>query len=1423
MIFPELTIGEPANLDEVLRVIAQSVREAFSAEVCLAVAINPINHWIIEHPAVTGDFSESEASGTHLHLDSIVHRAITQELVILDRSAESEKQELRQIGLPNVFSLTAICLRSRKSRKPFAVLFIGYHKPHTFDAAEQSNLKSFAEHAAQVLKNAWLLRRYHEVGRIGQELNLNLEEPLETLFENLHKQLADIVDTSYFMMLAIHQPRRPVATDHSAEVKFVDMYMWERGEVKVRRLPPEYPIFQSDSPKLIRHYDKEIGKTVTPLKQIEGTESVVPQSLIFVPLIFRGDSFGVLSVQHTNPDVYDEEDLQLLKLVGTQVAQALANQRMYRYFDDLDKTGQSLTQQLESENLFQEIVDRIHKASDADVVVLYPYDGKRPESDRFIMPPYVSGELFHPDNLKPYVNQDDLAWLALNNNEPVFRRTPAELYEALGGNPTKRTGNFEEREQIKSTAALALKISDEAVGVLFVNYRVRQRFDAPQKALILGLANYAAIAIRNSRLLNQHHLLERLRQIDRAISQSLDLKTVLYAILDEGRKVLPADEAAIMLYDPKNNMLQVEAARGSKSDDRLKRGIPFDKGKGITRWVYENQETVRVGNVCTDKRFKHIYNQFSADTISELDAPLFDGDQAIGVINYEANTENAYSQMHEDFITSLATQAVVAVKNAKLFQQRVQTDSELSVFGQIGHKIVGHLDLQELLDFILDNALKLTNSESGSVLLYDPRRESLVSKVDRGFDPEYADIALTEGRGVVWEAFKEGKVLNVDVNAPEWKEKFVEAIPNAKWELAIPIPDGDKFRGVINVERVEGERFTDNDERLISQLASLASIALHNAEQYEKATKLSNLLDALHNVDLKIIDQHGNVDEVVRQVLESAGTLTLAEFVGLHFFNEEGLPSRKYVRKGKNKEGDGVTWEAHLSKEPQKKTGRIGIITHVRQSGEPYFTQGNAQKDKYYRSSPDLLDTKSEAAVPLILEGSVIGVLNLESTKEFAFDEDHLYVLQLLADQAVVALRNARSFIAATEESKRFRLLSEVGRELASISDPDQKDRVFETVFSKITAHHEGQIIYRRYESERGVFVLEKFERLPDMPPNDLSQCDGINGQVARERRTILVRDVDDPEPGIVTPHTPPGVKSVIVAPVIFEDRHYGNLTLRHEQVNFYKESDRQLLDGFATQLAITLRRLEVVEAQKESEEQAKHLEIFHDLGQSTYELTHRLGNDLGLVVTYINEIRSFLSSRKISSAVVDAELDKILNDVDRVLNMSRGLKAKVAKSEATGASAEPASEVLIKAILEEAKWASPSVPSSIELSWQDIEEPVRIRVVTGQIIEILYTLVSNAIEAMPDGGKIIVRTYKLDKNVCVEISDSGPGISPANKKKIFNLFFSTKSSSGFGLWSARRYARANGGDLTMKSELGKGASFTLSLPIQGSEKVSSQ
>jgi signal transduction histidine kinase len=311
------------------------------------------------------------------------------------------------------------------------------------------------------------------------------------------------------------------------------------------------------------------------------------------------------------------------------------------------------------------------------------------------------------------------------------------------------------------------------------------------------------------------------------------------------------------------------------------------------------------------------------------------------------------------------------------------------------------------------------------------------------------------------------------------------------------------------------------------------------------------------------------------------------------------------------------------------------------------------------------------------------------------------------------------------------------------------------------------------------------------------------------------VKDVDNLEEGIAPPTTHPDVKTLIVAPVIFEDHYYGNVTLRHTRAGYYQEPDRLLLLGMATQLAITLRRLEAVEAQQEAEQQARSMEVFTQLGQSAYEITHRLGNELGLVATCVNQIRDVLEEHKIASTVIDEELNKIVKDVGQVLSMCTGVKEKVAGLQDEGKSTPLPVILPVKALLEEAKWSSS--PANIEMSWVVADDLGSVKIVAGQIIDILYTLITNAIEAMPEGGRITVRAYKSGSDVHVEVADNGPGISPANQSKIFNLFFSTKRSSGFGLWSAQRYARANGGDLTVSSELGKGATLTLKLPLASS------
>ena len=278
-----------------------------------------------------------------------------------------------------------------------------------------------------------------------------------------------------------------------------------------------------------------------------------PESLIFVPLIFRDEVLGVLSVQQLHPNAFDDKDLAIMTLLGNQVALAISDLRLVGYLEDLNKAGQQLKQNISSETMLGTVVDRIRDVTKADIVMLYPYvqNSELPLEHRF-GDPHASGELLQPRNIRKTVKEDDIAWLALRGEEPIWAVDSRELFQLLSDEISPARGNFASRERVVSTAVLALQIEGEPIGVLFINYRHRQDFMAPQRNLISGLANFAAIAIYNNRqfrYLYQHRLaeLEAFRQIELDISKSLRLDDVLQAILRRASQMIRTDTASIYL------------------------------------------------------------------------------------------------------------------------------------------------------------------------------------------------------------------------------------------------------------------------------------------------------------------------------------------------------------------------------------------------------------------------------------------------------------------------------------------------------------------------------------------------------------------------------------------------------------------------------------------------------------------------------------------------------------------------------------------------------------------------------------------------------------------------------------------------------------------------------------------------------------
>lgn len=394
---------------------------------------------------------------------------------------------------------------------------------------------------------------------------------------------------------------------------------------------------------------------------------------------------------------------------------------------------------------------------------------------------------------------------------------------------------------------------------------------------------------------------------------------------------------------------------------------------------------------------------------------------------------------------------------------------------------------------------------------------------------------------------------------------------------------------------------------------------------------------------------------------------------------------------------------------------------------------------------------------------------------------------------------------------KRFELLHRAGQELAQITDTAELQQAYETVIQILKKQFESEVVVRRFDPATRELVRvrsarthgpERFERV--------GLDDPLNGRVVRERRTLLVDDADRPPSDVGSfPRSNPEDRSFLVTPIQFRESYYGNLALSHQEVNYFADADVKLIEGLAQQLAITIHRLEQAEAQREAERRAMEAETMGEIGRQTYAILHRLGNDLGLVPRSLGKIRRVLEEIGLHQPRIDQELDRALGDVRRVLDFSRALMGELSR-----ATPRETGDHAVGALIENAVRDLKVGELAVEVDVQVAEGAGNIQVDPQQVTNALLNLLTNALEAMPEGGKLTVGAEGDGPVVRIWVRDTGRGIQPEQLERMFNLGFTTKSDgSGFGLWSVKRTVSNYGGRIEVESSPGEGTTFTLLLP----------
>ncbi len=1090
------------DLHSILRHIAQTAQDAFDTDACVVLACNPITGKFIGSHVAVGDLHfKNEALHEKPRSNGVTQQVLREGLLLIQDLEEMPEYHNAFTRREDIRSFAGLALRTRHRQRPLGVIYLDYRHVGNFSSTDHEKFTSFATHAALLLQEIWLERHLEAVARIGQEINHNLAT-VEDLFHELQTYVDNVLDESHKLVLGIYQPQTDALDFHIREQRqtsFLSMPL--RGVYK--------QVVETWESAFIQELSAEAEDIqVSILDRSTGGDP--KESLIIAPLTLRGEPLGVLSIQHSRPRAYGLEDLFVLQLLASYISLALHNIRLHSSLIQLNETGQILTQQIESEQTLQATVEKIQEATKANIVVLFPYE---PVLHQFVLPPRMAGSLLDPAYPKAtLLRPTDIAVLALDHREPIFAKNSDTSYTELRGFVQENQGNFKDREKIRSAAVVPLRVEEVAVGVLFVNFRQPQRFDAIQKLLIEGLAHYAAIAIKNSQVFGTLSLrrvreLEALQRIDRELSQALDLSSVLHTILKLAHERVPADESSILLLNNRTQMLETAAAIGLDAEASQKQKLLLQDARGITLWAVREKKAIRVNNVRTDPLWRDRYVSVTADIVSELDVPLIDGDEVIGVLNVESTKEGAFQQEDQDILLTLAGQAVLAIKNGQAYEREKRLAEEGRVLNQISKEITGQLDPDHVFDLIVEKALELTHSTRGNLMIYDADRHDLWMAAVRGDTEEKKGSRHSVDEGIVGRVARTRQMLNVDLSQPPWNDVYLDFFPGTLSELAIPMLVGSELRGVLNVESLSPHNYSEGDERLSQELADLAVIALQNAEAFEREKRLVEEGLVLNQISRQITSQLDST-RVFDLILAKALELTHSTLGSLHLYDPETQELFMVAQRGIA--GEKKAWRQKLG---------VGIVghaaTHRMVLNVPDVTQpawNNAFIQLFH-------GTRSELAIPMLAGNELRGVLNVESATLNHFKERDERLLQGLADLAVVALQNTEHYKKAQSDAQRFELLYQAGQELSKITDVAQLELAYDIVLRIAEEQSHSLVLLRRFDKDAQELELIRASQ-PEYPALFLrTKLDiGINGQVARERHTIVIRDIADPPPDVAIP-----------------------------------------------------------------------------------------------------------------------------------------------------------------------------------------------------------------------------------------------------------------------------------------------------------------
>jgi len=965
----------------------------------------------------------------------------------------------------------------------------------------------------------------------------------------------------------------------------------------------------------VRDLARAIRRDFAEAKDYQRTTGV--RTVLAAPLLRNGAALGAILIRRTRVRPFTPKQIALLKTFADQAAIAIENAWLS---EELQNRNRALTEALDQQTATGEIL-RVISTSPTDAQPVFAavatsaarlcdaFDAAIHRMDGETLRLVAHDGPIPPDTVLPLTGT--LAGRVVGERRAMHI---ADMQAETAEYPDSSA--FARRRGFRTILGVPLIHAGEAIGTITIRRTEVRPFTDRQMELLKIFANQAVIAIENVRLFKE--LGERNRELTMALDRETATSEILRVISSSPTTVQPvfdtilanalrlgeAHNGGIFTFDGQGFRLAAAAGVSDEFLAYLRDAVILPGPETTLRRVGLEPRVSHVADILADPSFSppEVYRR--EGTRTTLAVPMLKEGRLVGALAFHRRHVLPFTEKQIALLATFADQAVIAIENVRLFKELEARNRDLTealeqqtATGEILRVISrSPTDVQPVFDAIVQSATRLCDAAWGAAFRFDGRLQTFTAgynvtaselEVLRREFPRPVTRERATGRAVA-----DRRVVHIaDIQEdPEYAGAPLRAL-GFRSVLAVPmLRDGEPI-GVLGLWRREVRSFTEKQIDLVSTFAEQAVIAVENVRLFteldERNRELRVALEQQTATSelLKVIGRSTfDLQPVFETLAESAGRLCEAERSFIFRFDNQLLrvvathnassEIRAFVERNPIAPGrDSATARAALER-------RTIHIHDVRT--DPEYTYGSRQVDPF----------RTILTVPMLRAGELLGVILIYRHEVRPFTDSQIALLETFADQAAIAIENARLL---TELTEKNRALTESNAQVTEALDrqtatadvlriiaqsPTDLQPVLDAIAaSAVRLCAASDVVIERLEGDRFYNAAHAGTQMKGLVGHPLPLTRRFpGGRAVLDRQRVIIDDIQlvakSEYPDTLELLKLNTVHSCAEIPLLSEGKPLGNLAVLRAEVRPFTDTEIALLETFADQAVIAIENV---------------------------------------------------------------------------------------------------------------------------------------------------------------------------------------------------------------------------------------------------------